>query len=582
MAVIDRLRISDRGEIESPISVAIPATDLFSYITSAGTAISRKSPQYFDATAPDVSYTLEDAELMVKQFGCGLQKTMRLRKQDKVLLYSGNDLLFPIVVWGVTAAGGVFTGASPSATVHELEYQLRDSEATTVITSLEGSKVAIEAARKARLPLDRVLLLVAPNVPDASRTDQGRPSPIRRWTDIWSSSEEARLWTRDRISSVEEAMTTTAVINYSSGTTGLPKGVELTHYNIIANAEQIIAKRLLVEGTTAGRARRDRLDTSGERWLAAVPMYHAFGQSYFCVIAPRLGAKVFIMPKFDLRQYLTFVDIYRITFINVVPAMLAMLCKVEHPSRFNFKCIESMTSGAARLDPATAQRFQQLYLHNGVLVKQGWGMTETTSNLTGFALDDQDDGRSIGWLSPNCKARIVPVEKRQFDGGVVAEGRTLGELWVAGPNVMKGYWKREAETKDAFVIEGGQRWLRTGDIAYVDDRGCFYIVDRMKELIKVNGFQVSPAELENGLMAHEGVVDAAVVAYKEQDREFPRAFVVRQSPAVTVEKLHAWTRERFARYKWFTGGIFFVDGIPRTASGKIVRRELPNPKVPKL
>lgn len=196
------------------------------------------------------------------------------------------------------------------------------------------------------------------------------------------------------------------------------------------------------------------------------------------MIAPRLGARVFIMSKFNLLQYLTFVDIYRITFVNVVPAMLAMLGKVEDPSRFNFKAIDSMTSGAAPLDPATAAQFQRLYLRGGVLVKQGWGMTETTSNLTGFALDDEDDGRSIGWLSPNCKARIVPVEGRQFEGA--AEGRTLGELWVAGPNVMKGYWKREDETKGAFVDQYGERWLRTGDIAYVDERGCFFIVDRMK------------------------------------------------------------------------------------------------------
>lgn len=185
------------------------------------------------------------------------------------------------------------------------------------------------------------------------------------------------------------------------------------------------------------------------------------------------------MPKFNLLQYLKFVDIYRITFINVVPAMLAMLCNIENPGRFNLKAIESMTSGAAPLDPATAARFQQLFLRDGVLVKQGWGMTETTSNVTGFALDDEDEGRSIGWLSPNCKARIVPVEgSRHFEGH--AEGKTLGELWVAGPNIMKGYWNREEETKGAFVVEKGERWLRTGDIAYVDERGCFYIVDRMK------------------------------------------------------------------------------------------------------
>ncbi|KAL3443707.1 acetyl-CoA synthetase-like protein [Aspergillus insuetus] len=570
---VNRLQCSKDGVIESPLSVSIPTTDLFSYIISSGTALARKSPQYFDATSPSNNYTLEDAELMAKRFGRGLQK-LGLKKQDKVLLYAGNDLFFPIVLWGVTAAGGVFTGASPTASVHELEYQLRDSEARILISSSDKLGVAADAAKKIGLPLERVLVLGHGGSP----TNQ--QSSIRQWTDIWVSPEEAKYWTWERIATEEEAMSTTAVVNYSSGTTGLPKGVELTHYNIISNAEQIITKRLLVADSPTGRARRERLDTSIERWLAAVPMYHAFGQSYFCVLAPRLGAKVFIMAKFNLLQYLTFVDIYRITFINVVPAMLAMLCKVENPGRFNFKAIDSMTSGAAPLDRATAARFQRLYLRDGVLVKQGWGMTETTSNVTGFALDDEDDGRSIGWLSPNCKARIVPVEGRQFEG--VAGGRAVGELWVAGPNIMKGYWRREEETKDAFAVEGGERWLRTGDIAYVDERGCFYIVDRMKELIKVNGLQVSPAELEKGLMAHEGVVEAAVVSFKKGDREFPRAFVVRRNTSLTAEELHTFVKSRFSRYKWLTGGIIFIERIPRTASGKVIRRELPNPKESKL
>ncbi|KAL3472698.1 acetyl-CoA synthetase-like protein [Aspergillus californicus] len=570
---VNRLQVSQEGVIESPLSVPIPPIDLFSYIVSSGTALSRKAPQYFDATSPSSSYTLEDAELMAKRFGRGLQ-LMGLQKQQKVLLYSGNNLFFPVALWGVTAAGGVFTGASPTASAHELEYQLRDSEATILISSVEGLNVAVEAANKVGLPTARLLVL------GTVEPQQGQTSRIRPWTAIWASPEEARSWSWEKIVTKEEAVATTAVINYSSGTTGLPKGVELTHYNILGNAEQIIAKRVLVADTPSGRARRQQLDTSSERWLAAVPMYHAFGQSYFCVIAPRLGAKVFIMAKFNLLQYLTFVDIYRITFINVVPAMLAMLCKVENPGRFNFKAIHSMTSGAAPLDPATAAGFQRLYLREDVRVKQGWGMTETTSNLTGFALDDDDDGRSIGWLSPNCKARIVPVEGRQFEGGT--EGRTLGELWVAGPNVMRGYWKREEETKVAFAEEFGERWLRTGDIAYVDERGCFFIVDRIKELIKVNGLQVSPAELEKGLMAHKGVVDAAVVSLKKGDREFPRAFVVRKTLSVTAEGLHTFIKGRFARHKWLTGGIFFIERIPRTASGKVVRRELPSPKEARL
>lgn len=202
------------------------------------------------------------------------------------------------------------------------------------------------------------------------------------------------------------------------------------------------------------------------------------GQSYFCVTAPRVRAKVYILPKFDLQSYLTFVDVYRITFINVVPTMLAKLCRVPDPGRFNLKSVDMVVSGAAPLDPATALRFQQLYLKPGVQVKQGWGMTEATCNVTGFAPEDEDDGRSIGWLSPNCQARIVPVEGREFETRPTDE--TVGELWVSGPHIMKGYWGRDQETADTLVAHNGQRWLRTGDVAYVDHRGCFYIVDRIK------------------------------------------------------------------------------------------------------
>ncbi|KAF9892990.1 hypothetical protein FE257_012401 [Aspergillus nanangensis] len=572
---VQRMQQNAQGIISCSLKVEIPAVDLFTYVFSSGTPVSRQSPQYFDATAPAVNYCLEDAELMARQFGRGLQSS-GLRKQDKVLLYSPNSLFFPVVIWAVTAAGGVFTGASPTASVYELEYQLRDSEATFVLTSAEGLEVTLKAAEKVGLPRERVLLFGTPYAQEQPSSSRG----IRPWTDIWASVEEAKNWNWERISSQTEAMSTTAVINYSSGTTGFPKGVELTHYNIISNAEQIISKRTLAPNTPSGHAHKERLDTSGERWLAAVPMYHAFGQSYFCVIAPRLAAKVYIMPKFDLYQYLTFVDIYRITFINVVPTILAMLCKVPSHERFNFQAIDLVTSGAAPLDPVTAQKFQGLYLRCGTRVRQGYGLTETTSNVTGFAPGDEDDGRSIGWLSPNCKAKIVPVQTTDF--GVSDYGQEVGELWVAGPNIMKGYWKRDAVTEETIVVEDGERWLRTGDVGYVDDRGCFYIVDRIKELIKVNGLQVSPAELEKGLMGHPGVIDAAVVGHKKDTREFPRAFIVRKSTSTTPEELHKFIKARFARHKWLSGGIFFVPAIPRNASGKIVRRQLPTPGESKL
>jgi len=198
------------------------------------------------------------------------------------------------------------------------------------------------------------------------------------------------------------------------------------------------------------------------------------------MVAPRIGAKVFIMGKFDATQFLTLIDVYRITFINIVPTILRILVKSPNPSRFNLKSLSMVGSGAAPLDTNVAREFERLFLRPGVQVKQGWGMTETTCNVSGFAPDDIDDGRSIGWLNPGCRARIVTVPDRDFSYIERDQGALVGEIWVAGPNIMKGYWNKPEATKQTIVEEAGCRWLRTGDVGYVDKRGFLFIVDRIK------------------------------------------------------------------------------------------------------
>ena len=185
------------------------------------------------------------------------------------------------------------------------------------------------------------------------------------------------------------------------------------------------------------------------------------------------------MKSFDVQKYLLYMDIYRITFMASVPAILATLAKQPNPGRWNLHAVETVVSGSAPLNPELGQQVEKIYLRPGVTVKQGWGMTETTCSITGFAPDDEDDGRSIGWLNPNCAARIQPVEGRDFNG-VAPCGALVGEIWVAGPNIMKRYYKNPKGTAETIVESHGFRWLRTGDIGYIDDRGCIYIVDRLK------------------------------------------------------------------------------------------------------
>ena len=261
----------------------------------------------------------------------------------------------------------------------------------------------------------------------------------------------------------------------------------------------------MVADTASARARRERVDLSGERWLAPLPMFHAYvsacptivdvhnctnlerslslivtqGQTYYCTTAAISGCKVFIMPEYSLHKYLLYLDTYRITFLTGVPTLMVSIAKYPEATAFNLKAIESVVTGSAPLNPEIGKLVQDTYLRPGVQVKQGWGLTETTCSATGFAQDDEDDGRSIGWLNPNMRAKIVPTAGYEF---TYYEGisHPPGEIWVSGPNIMKGYYKREQETTSSIVIEGGIRWFKTGDIGYVDDRGCFYIVDRMK------------------------------------------------------------------------------------------------------
>ncbi|KAB8204005.1 hypothetical protein BDV34DRAFT_226748 [Aspergillus parasiticus] len=555
--------------IESPYHVHIPHTDVASFVFNSGTASSRESPQYFDAASPSQCFGLAQAEVWVKQFAKGLQG-LGLGVDDKILLFSENRLYFPVLLWGVLAAGCVFTAASPNASVRELDYQLRNSDAKVLLVDQKQVPVALEAATQAGIDYKNVYLFCDPeeDVPTSIT------SRIARWTDIWRPVEEIQSWSWKKINTLREAEQTTAIINYSSGTTSLPKGVEITHYNVVANCTQLLEKRLLAPKTQKGKDRKARLDLSGERWLAPLPMYHAYGQAYYCVNAAILEAKVFIMKSFSVQKYLLYMDIYRVTFMATVPAIMATIAKQPNPSIYNLQAVETVLSGSAPLSPELGRIIERMYLRPGVSVKQGWGMTETTCSITGFAPDDEDDGRSIGWLNPNCAARIERLEDRDFSGAAPA-GATVGEIWVAGPNIMKCYYKNPKATEEAIVVAGGIRWLRTGDIGYIDERGCIYIVDRLKDLIKVKGLQVAPAELEQYLLTHFDVADAAVIGAKMNGGEYPRAFVVRRKGVVTKEDLAQMIKSHFAPHKWLTAGVYFLDSIPRTRSGKVIRRELP-------
>ncbi|KAK3070047.1 hypothetical protein LTS18_000155, partial [Coniosporium uncinatum] len=291
-------------------------------------------------------------------------------------------------------------------------------------------------------------------------------------------------------------------------------------------------------------------------------MYHAMGQSIFCVSAPLQEIPIYIMAKFDFFKMLEYVQRYKITGLALVPPVVVAIAKRPEVRRFDLSSVERIASGAAPLGREICAEVEKLWKDmgwgplEGVNVKQGWGMTEITCTALSWHPEEHSESFSVGELVPNSMAKIMAEDETHE----VPRGER-GEIWIKAPNVMKGYWRKPEATRETLTEDG---WLKTGDIAYVDERGRFYIVDRKKELIKVKGNQVAPAELEALLYEHPAVADAAVIGVPYNGDEAPRAYIVlAEGKKATEEDINQWFEKRVTRTKRLTGGIKFVKSIPK-------------------
>ncbi|MFF6997521.1 4-coumarate--CoA ligase family protein [Streptomyces sp. NPDC008313] len=455
-----------------------------------------------------------------------------VRKGDVLALHSPNTIAYPTVFYAATRAGASVTTVHPLATPAEFAKQLRDSRARWIVTVSPLLDSAREAAGLAGGVQE---ILVCDSAPGH-----------RSLTDMLATTAPEPEVAIDPAEDV-------AALPYSSGTTGVPKGVMLTHRSIATNLAQ------LAPAIPAG---------PGDRVLAVLPFFHIYGLTALMNAPLRLGATVVVLPRFELDTFLAAIEKHRITSLYVAPPIVLALAKHPAVERYDLSSLKHIVCAAAPLDAALAEACsRRLGLPP---VGQAYGMTELSPGTHVVPLDAKDaPPGTVGRLIAGTEMRIVALDDPARD---LAVGEP-GEILIRGPQVMKGYLGRPDAT-DAMIDPDG--WLHTGDVGHVDADGWLFVVDRVKELIKYKGFQVAPAELEALLLTHPGIADAAVIGvYDDDHNEIPHAHVVRQpsAPDLTENEVMMYVAERVAPYKRVRR-VTFTDGVPRAASGKILRREL--------
>jgi acyl-CoA synthetase (AMP-forming)/AMP-acid ligase II len=483
------------------------------------------------ALVDGASGTTVDYRLLARRVGqvaAGLA-TRGFGPGDVLALWAPNLPQWAGVALGAMAAGGAVTGVGPAASERELAAQLADSQASVLVTAPPLAPVARAAAAAAGTG-EVVALGEADGV-----------TPIQ---DLLAAGGPD--WAPPGL----DPATAVGLLPYSSGTTGLPKGVLLTHANLVTSVRQV------GRGLRVGE--RDTL-------LAVPPFSHIMGFLVTLAVPLCAGATVVTMPRFDPGRFLELLERRRVTVLVGAPPMLRVLTGHPAAADADLSALELVVCGGAPLS-AAAQRALAARLP-GATVGQAWGLTETT---VGLSMPDREAGSvpgTVGRVMPNTELRVVDPASGRDQGA----GRP-GELVARGPQVMAGYLGRPEATAAMLDRDG---WLRTGDLGLVDGDGNVVIVDRLKELIKVSGYQVAPAELEALLATHPAVADAAVVRRDDPDAgEVPVAVVVpRPGATAGAEELMAWMAERVEPHKRLRA-VRFADALPRTPSGKLLRRAL--------
>lgn len=503
--------------------VTVPVLSLPEFVLTRAGELADK-PALIDAATGRVTTYRELGEA-VRRVAAGLH-ARGMRKGDVLAIFSPNLPEYAVAFHAVATLGGIVTPVNPLYTAPELAHQLKDAGAKYLLTIPPLLDKAEEAARGTSVQEIFVFGEAEGATPFDSLLENDGVLP------------EVEIDPREDL----------VALPYSSGTTGVAKGVMLTHYNMVANLCQLRDHDMTDE--------RDTL-------IAILPFFHIYGMNVVMNYGLHKGASIVVMPRFEMEQFLGAMQAYGVTRAHLVPPIILALAKQPVIDEYDLSKLKLIMSGAAPLSESlTAACCERL----NCVIKQGYGLTET-SPVTHMCCEDPAGIKygSVGQCIASTECKVVDLET----GAELGSGEE-GELWVRGPQVMKGYLNRPEATAHTIDAEG---WLHTGDIGYADAEGHFYIVDRAKELIKYKGFQVAPAELEAMLLTHPSVADAAVIPSPDEEAgEVPKAFVVLKGEA-TERELKEYVAARVAPHKKIRR-LEFIEQIPKSPSGKILRRVL--------
>lgn len=458
----------------------------------------------------------------VKELAGGL----KARNAGTLALMAPNIPEYCVVFHAVAWSGGCVTTINPTYTDQEIRHQLNDSGATILVTIPDFADVSLKAIEGTSVSEIYVI--------------GEAPKGTKPLNELMGASLEAQ--------SPVDLVNDTVVLPYSSGTTGLPKGVMLSHQNLTSNVDAALAMIPIKQGDVTS---------------AFLPFFHIYGMTALMNCHLSAGAGLVTMPRFDMELFLQIAQDYKVNRLWVVPPVVLALAKLPIVDDYDLSSVEEIFSGAAPLGAALCQSVEERI---GCAAIQGYGMTEL-SPISHVSTKDATKPGAVGRTLPNISCKIINTET-----GKALGKNEEGALLVKGPNVMLGYLNNDKATAETIDIDG---FLHTGDIGFFDDDGYLFIVDRLKELIKYKGFQVAPAELEAVLMAHPDVGDAGVIGIPDEEAgELPMAFVMRaQGSDIDAETLINDVSSQLASYKKLHR-IEFIDAIPKSASGKILRRIL--------